>query len=803
MSGKPSARPKPKPVQEAAPAASSKPATTSKPAPSPGAKPAAQRTKPRPTAAELEADDSDPFEVDTRKLVQAPAVSPKPAKGRMLRVVCPMCETPGFIAPQQAGSEVKCSNPQCLVPVFTAPKPEAPPPEEPEVKRGLSGTAFAGIAVVLVGAVAAGLYYFVIRDTSKPVDPLAGSPYGVVQPTPDRENPTDAAPPEVAPVGPPPVPLSEVRQTAPAEIVRAAQQRDNNRSKPYGRRLAAEAFAELGDFAKAREQLESMRNVQGYVPFYEIEPLVAIAKAQRAAGDEAAMQATLTDAVSKAEFPNVGRDALDAAAALAAALVVAGRIDDAQAVVQAADDDGTRGLASALWRIALDTRSLNVDAAAERPWMQAMPSSQWVAVTRTVYAAGGAEPALQWAQAAQHQAVRENALSAWAAAIALDRASNLAQVESVAAAAGPTGQTRMWCAVADAQLTQGNVSAAQESLQRALTAIAIQQSSPPQQSHPLPSMKAIHDSEGVPRAGLPDPAPLLALALASLDAAALQAQTGDAAGAWESMQRGLTALRGTAPSPVATQALLDQCERQRASVESQLVQNVGVERSDVFRAFNRYRKQCGVLHEQAVARFDLQVELLRRAVRLGLRQPVWDELLAREQLTDANEREAWFQTSLPGMVAAYARSAGDSTLADAVTAQAGAIQIAPRDVMELQFRAAVDAADYQRAGDVLRSYDQQQRVDRYPAHTEMLRAVSRLVAAGKHDEAIALTQAVTDLLASEDALWLIAAATVRDGRHSSLWRNRSKLNLPATQTASLDRGFITGLPLAPQPAPAE
>ena len=798
MSGKPSAKPKPKPAQETPPAPVSKPAPSAKPAP--GAKPAAQRTKPRPTAAELEADDADPFEVDTRKVVQAPAVSPRPVKGRMLRVVCPMCETPGFIAPQQAGTEVKCSNPQCLVPVFTAPKPEAPPQEEPEARRGLSGTAFAGIAVVLVGAVAAGLYYFVIRDND-PVVPLAGNPNGVVDGDPEES--TEETQPEVAPtpVGPPPIPLSELRETAPDEIVRAAQQRDNNRSKPYGRRLAAEAFAELGDLNKAREQLESMRNVQGYVPFYEIEPLVAIAQAQRAAGDEDAMQATLTDAVTKADFPDVGRDPLDAAAALAAALVVAGRIDDARAVVQAADDDGTRGFASATRRIALDTRSLNVDAVAERPWTQAMPSSQWVTVTRTAFATGGAEPALQWAQSAENLAVRENALAAWAGSMALDPASGLDQVESVAAASGPTGQTRIWCAVADAQLTQGNASAAQQSLQRALA--ALQQTSPPQQTLPLPSMKAIHDSEGVPRAGLPDPAPLLALALASLDAAAVQSQTGDAGGAWESMARALAAVRGTSPSPIATQALLDQCERQRANVENQLVETVGVERSDVFRAFNRYRKQCGVLHEQAVARFDTQVELLRRAVQLGLRQPVWDEMLAREQLTDANEREAWFQSSLPGMLAAYARTAGDSALAEAVAAQVGSIQIAPRDVMELQVRAAVNAADYQRAGDVLRTYDQQQRVDHYPAHVEMLRAVSRLVADGKHDEALAFTQAVTDPLAREDALWLIAAASVRDGRHSSLWRNRSKLNLPATELASLDRGFIAGLPLAPQPAPAE
>lgn len=736
-------------------------------------------------------------------MVKAPPVSPKPMKGRMVRVVCPMCETPGFIAPQQAGTEVKCSNPECLVPVFTAPKPEAPPSEEPEPKRGLSGAAFAGIAVLLVGAVGAGLYYFVIRNPDGPVDPLAGNPNGVVQPDPTPEVINEDPQPEAVPtpVGPPPVPLSEIRQTAPGEIVKAAQQRQSNRSKPYGRRLAAEAYAELGDVAKAREQLESMRSVQGYVPFYEIEPLVAIAMGEHGAGNDAAMQETLTDAVSKAEFPSVGRNPLDAAGALAAALVIAGRIDDAKGVIQSADDDGTRGMASALWRSALDTGSLNVDSAAGRPWMQAMPSSQWVSVTRSVLAWGDAEAALQWALAADNPAVRENALAAWAGSVVLDDPAATQLVEGSAAEASATGQTRIWCAVADAQISRGDANNWQGSLQRALT--ALEQTTAPAATQPVPSMRAIHDSDGVPRAGLPDPAPLRAAALASLDAAAVQMQAGDEAGAWESMRRSLAALRGTAPSPVATQALLDECERQRSSVEDQLVANAGVERSNVFRAFNRYRKQCGVLHEEAVARFDLQVKVMRRAIELGLLQPAWEEMAAREQLTDANEREAWFGTSLPGLVAQSARIAGNSALADAVAAQVGSVRTAPRDVMEMQFRAAVESRDYARAGDVLRAYDQQQRDDRYPAHIELLRAVSRLIAEGRHDDALSLTQAVTDPLAREDALWLIAAAVVRDGKHSEFWRNRGKLNLPATEVASLYRGFITGLPLAPSTTPAQ
>src|SRR5690349_12284001 len=119
MSGKPSSKPvAAKPAPQVKSTAAAKPQAA---AAAGGAKSGAPTgAKRRPTPEELD-DGTDPFEVDTRSIVKAPPVSPKPAKGRMQRVVCPMCETPGFISPQQVGKEVKCCNPQCLMPVFTVP----------------------------------------------------------------------------------------------------------------------------------------------------------------------------------------------------------------------------------------------------------------------------------------------------------------------------------------------------------------------------------------------------------------------------------------------------------------------------------------------------------------------------------------------------------------------------------------------------------------------------------------------------------------------------------------------------------
>ena len=77
-------------------------------------------------------DDDDPFDSDQNGSANAVPVSAKKMPGKTLDVKCPMCETSGFISPKAAGQQVRCCNPECLVPVFTAPHiekaPEPPPP---------------------------------------------------------------------------------------------------------------------------------------------------------------------------------------------------------------------------------------------------------------------------------------------------------------------------------------------------------------------------------------------------------------------------------------------------------------------------------------------------------------------------------------------------------------------------------------------------------------------------------------------------------------------------------------------------
>jgi hypothetical protein len=806
MSGKPSAKPKAAAPAAAQPqrAAASAPAKTVSPPRAAGAKTAAA-TPPQKTASAPPEEEGDPFEVDTRAVLQAIPVSPRPTKGRMVRIVCPMCETPGFIGPQHAGKNVKCCNAECLVPVFMAPKPEAPKTEaEPEAARGMSTTMLTIGSIVVAGGIATAVYFLFLRDERKPdvVRPIPVAP--VDNGTPVDPEPDKGSAPNV-PATPPPIPLDEVRAISLAEIVKKAQQRENNRSKPYARRRAAESFVDAGDRAAARQQIEAMQKVPGYMPFYEIEPLADMALAEHKAGNDAGARTTLDAALAKADFPVVGRGPLDAAGALAAALVIMGRSEEARQVVLSAQDPGARGRLSTLWRTVIDTRTLDIERAARRPYLQSMPNAQWVTVTTAVLARGDAQTALNWARAAREMTARDNSLAAWAGQLVLRApgptdAAVLKQIEQLAGELTPAGRSRVWAAVSDAQLERGDRTAAEASLQQATAALAEIQ--PPAAALAMPDMMAIHDSEGKPNGGLPDPARWHTAALAAMDVADVQAELGNVEAAWAAVQTALASARAMSPGPAAARALRDECDTSDGAVKARLAKLLDVDGNRVFLAFNRYRKQCTEIRDAAEARFRLQTEFLHRALELGLARQVWDEALARHQQTAVNEREPYLETTLPGAVSVRARAAGTAHIADAVTQEFGTKQFLfpARDEMEVRFQAAVTEGKYEQAATVLRTYEQIASDDAYPAQIAALRAVSRLLSEGRHNDAANLALAIFNPLSREDGFWLTAAASVRDGQHSDLWRKRSGWKLSATDWCALYRGFVHGLTLAPPPS---
>lgn len=799
MSGKPSSKPapaKPKPAAAKTSAAGAKPQASSAAA---AGRPAAPVAKARPTPEELD-DGTDPFEVDTKATINVPAVSPRPVKGRTLRVACPMCETAGFIPPQLQGKDVKCCNPQCLMPVFTVPRPKAAPVEEPP-KRSASSLVFLGIAAVVLIGVGTALYQFVLKPESRPRSSILDG----AGPRPSAQN--GKAPPEIVelpkePATPPPVPLEEVRSTSLVEVERAAQQRQNNRSKPFGRRMSAEAFADAGDFTQAREQLADMQKVPGYSAYNEVQPLVEISAGLAATGDAAGAAAALDEALAKADLPKYGRDPLDAASTLATALVIAGRLDDAQRIAGLVDDPGERGRAFALWRAAIDSDTLDLDAPAQRPEMNQMPSAVWVSVTNALVARNHGPEALAWAQLATNVAVRDNALAAWAAGLARNAALPAgqltpAEVTAVLPGLSPAGQARVWAAIAHVHQTQKNDAAAAECLTQAVAALEALPA--PAATLPAPSLKTIYDSDGQPRAGLPDPTEAQSAARAAADIAQVRAALGDIPGAWAAMSRGLAYLRGTTPSPTLATQLVDESSQNRANFESELKALLSLSNTQqVFLAANRYQTQCKAIQQEATARWDLQVALLRRVAAAGVLQPLWDEVLARQQHPENAENEPYFDTLLPSTIISAATSAKQAEVVRSVQQDVpkDKQRTDPADRLPVLFRQALDAGKFRDAADILRNFDQQVP-DNSTSYIHALYAVSRLLKAGQQDQAVELVVNCTNLLIREDAWQLIAAAAVRDNRHSDLWRRRMELGLAGTELAAFYRGCIRGITLRP------
>ena len=237
-------------------------------------KPKAQPKKKKP-AAEPKAEtaaasaDEDPFAIQQNPTTtKAVPCSPKPRRGRQQRVICPMCDSQGFIPKAALGRQVRCANKECLVPIFTAATEDtaetdarAPArisdeeaPVKPKKKKGGSAKSpiliysVVGI-VLLLGAV--GLMMFLNQEGPDQLPP-ADIPLftGEDDPEDDPNNGADTKPPEVV----------DHRAAAIAMLDAMIQtsRSNDNRNKPLTRRQTGDAFLRLNLPDKAAAEFAQM-----------------------------------------------------------------------------------------------------------------------------------------------------------------------------------------------------------------------------------------------------------------------------------------------------------------------------------------------------------------------------------------------------------------------------------------------------------------------------------------------------------------------------------------------------------------
>ena len=335
-----------------------------KPAPAQAKKkktePPAKKEKPQPASS---SNHEDPFEVagvaPNRKAIPC---SPKPTKGRLHKVICPMCEAQGFLPKSAIGKQAKCANSDCMVPIFTVPDPKAEDgqrapsrisdealareeklakpatPKSPFVMYGVVG------GVLLLAAL--GFVWYLNQpsgqedELNKPVNiPIVG---GNTDTTEDNTDEPDTTGDNTDSTETQTAELKATIDQAVQGIIQASRVQLNNRDKELCRRLSGDALLRLQDSDGAENEFNRLKSNNASKVYYRVEPLLTQYWSAKHSGDDAAAAQFLSRArADAATIPKSGRIALQTAVALAAVLVVEGEVDQASQLIETQQRDNT------------------------------------------------------------------------------------------------------------------------------------------------------------------------------------------------------------------------------------------------------------------------------------------------------------------------------------------------------------------------------------------------------------------------------------------------------------------------------
>lgn len=806
MSGKP----KPK-------AASPKPAATPEKKSNPkaeasGAKaPSKKKPTSKPAKPEAGSGEDDPFEVDTSAVRKAIRLSPRPTKSRTYEIVCPMCETKGFMPPSEAGKDVQCANSECIVPVFKSkrPKVEAPPEEEPKSKKGL----IIGVSAVALLAIAFGLYSMM----SPPKTPGGGGGGTTTAcdfcPTPDECE--DCPPVECDDCKPEAITIAEISTQSKKKVIEAARDRGDH-NKNVGTQLASETLAIAGDLDGANSELKRLQSAGRATGYLQLQPFAEIAWEQLRNGDVDGATKSATDGQARAKnLPPTVRRSLDSVMSLAAVLTAVGKKDEAVQLIadqikDAEGELGLRGDASVLWRTALDSATYDVGLEASRPYHVLMPESLRVGVIETLVAHGYPDEAWTLIESARQVSSQDSCRAAWAGRLAEmkpDTATKTVEEALAGQEISATGKTRVWAAVAAHLKAKKKDQLAQAALAKALEAAG--QISAPKPVKPL-TMKQIYESRGKAYLGLANPSQEESSAMACADISLVSVQFEQLDQADEYLKKSMAYARATTPSPVRTQDLLNECENREGSVKSKLQSeiNIGSSVLEVRSAFNRYRLQCERFNRMAQERLQKQVVLLRAMAHAGLRKQVWKHVVAQSAEQDIQLRELLNETTLPGLGIVLADLNLENELKkEILDSQSRRIEI---DVVDRGIGQATGAflqGNWKKSGEELREFYKLKSMkgDRDRADIGALGLICDVMRTQSTEDTFEFLVTLSDPVLRQDGFMLFAAYTAQQGTAHELWEHLKTpaiRELDALDKASVYRGFVTGA-LANKTNPAQ
>lgn len=799
----------------------------------PTAKAAAKKAEPKKAAA---SEDDNPFgasnSMTTRKAI---ALLAKPGKGKLHRILCPMCETPGFWSKDAIGLEVKCANPECLMPIFTAPVPEgeeAPASAKPaqaaatkaapaaatstEPPKKKSMVVPISIGIVLLGG---GLFAWsqmagnAAKNEAKNLNsawvppPKTGGESGNTETgTPEAGTPTDPmgdatnnTPSTTTDTKPKTAALpsnDELRAEGLKRIVEFAADPDRNKRKDQCRRLTAETMALMSDLNAVNDQLKQFDIVGGdQIRYYHSGPLSLAAWTRLAAGDTAKAKEIVEQATPfVGQLPPTGAYPLEAAIEMSSLYVALDRLADAVALManrknelelDAQVDAYLRAERSGRYDLdqAVTTRSIS---------SRALP---YGTVAYNLVLRGHADKSLAWAKAGAEQPVVADSLAATAEGLiatggALDAVS--AEIDKLAAGF----KARALARVAIAQHAAGKADLAKAAAANAIEAAnAVAKVTMPE----MPDMKGIYNLQAA------DMTARVEDALSIAEVAHAQALLGDRDAAWATLLKAANVARATAP--LATQAEAPFAEINtagNAAVTAKLKALLKL-KSDVEErtAFNQYRKNARSLADASANRITLVGQLFDLGCEWGFVDQVWTEVKERGASKDPATSEPWFDSIVPSVCEAHYRAAGNTEKAAEIEAAVGADKLKEKRALRAHYRlAAVKAAESgspqaaTQVATVMKDFTKVAKAagDK-PWQEEVLgRMASQWVAKGQTASALALASAIDDAPTRDAIFEFVAAQATRKGEVQLIRDFAFNRQIAPPDRVAVLRGWIVNLP---------
>ena len=802
-----------KPSGPAKPAAPAAPPTAASAKPGAGSAGAAKRPGVAAKPAAAPHDDNNPFGDSTEK-VKAIAAAPAATKQRPLAVICPMCETTGFVPISAAGKPVKCANPQCLVPIFDAPAPQAAPAEPAKPERSGPGVAvWGGLAIVLVlcGGVVA---YFLATAPSEPLTTVPTQPTAEAlelirsmqgnNPAADSvnlERDTGGSPTKTGTnKAEPPTVAAPTRTAQMAALLKnmsdISLSNQQNRSKPFCRMLAAEANIFAGNLAGAKIQLNALKDVGSAVPFYGIPVHAQLYWTYRASQQEAEAAAQVEPIRSALpRLPKNGRIRLITAAQAAAVFVAAGMQQEAIDLLKTHRNADPIGQLAALQTQAATTSTYDL-------WTtyRQRPVDDWAwpqtAATISLLVGHGSEKAAQeWVVTLPDQRAVAEGLAAWAVGC-IERAGiqkttfALDRLEPLWKDVSPAVKANVLARAGQALQQVGQKETAGQALQQALAAL---EGVPAANELLMPEMKDVISFR------LPQDGTARESAIAAGEIARLQAALGQMTESVASLDRALAWTRGMAPSLAAVASQVRSADQAGVSVlRSQLKSAMNLRTDDETRvATNNYRQALTQLEAAARNRFQLQTKLLSRATNWGLAEPVWGIVKSRGlNATDLNQAEEYLQTAIPyELIDAFARS-DQPALSQEVSQTLQSLRdqkSGPPDFERIFSQLQKDPAAAGKAINQLEAV--QGTADRLA-----LLGVSDLVQQKRWAVAVLLINRISDIALREECYQQAAAQAAVMGLTAPV-ESQIQTVTTVTEKIALSWGLVWGLSKAPDVAP--